>query len=90
MNETKLWNQLNQYVDLYKFHWELALKICIFFIGISGAISAYVIKNQDTGYMPFALFLPIGICSFGLWLAHRSMPGLNLIREAGPSPRMLI
>lgn len=81
MSESKLQYQLDQYVDLYKFHWELALKICIFFLGISGAVSAYVLKNQHIDYMSLALVLPIGLCSFGAWLSHRSMPGLFLIRR---------
>ncbi|WP_024462044.1 hypothetical protein [Marinimicrobium sp. LS-A18] len=81
MNETNLWNQLNQYVDLYKFHWELALKLCVFFLGISGAVAAYVIKNQETPYMAAALVLPFVLCTFGAGLSHRSLPGLKLIRE---------
>jgi len=76
-----LWNQINQYVDLYKFHWELALKICVFFLGISGAVSAYVLANQKASYMGLALILPIVLCGFGGWLAYRSMPGLRLMRE---------
>ncbi|WP_041590130.1 hypothetical protein [Teredinibacter turnerae] len=75
------WKQLNQYIDLYKFHWDLALKLCIFFLGISGAVSAYVIKNQDVEYMGISLVIPIGLCLFGSWLAHSSLPGLHLIRN---------
>lgn len=81
MCETKLWDQLNQYVDLYKFHWELSLKLCVFFLGISGAISAYVIKNQNIEYMSFALVLPIGLCLFGWYFAHRSISGLHRMRK---------
>lgn len=81
MSESNLWNQLNQYVDLYKFHWELSLKICTFFLGIAGAVAAYVLKNQDVHYMALALILPIALCIFGAWLSHRSLPGLHLIRN---------
>lgn len=81
MSETKLWNQLNQYVDLYKFNWELSVKLCLFLLGISGAITAYVIKNQVIEYMHFALALPLMLCSIGFWLACHSLPGLNSLEN---------
>lgn len=81
MDTEASWKQLSQYVDLYKFHWELALKLCIFFLGISGGVSAYVIRNQNVDYMAAALAIPIGLCLFGTWLAHRSIPGLLYLRD---------
>ncbi|WP_282167409.1 hypothetical protein [Shewanella japonica] len=79
--ETKLWKQMDQYIDLYKFYWDLSLKVCTYFIGIAGAISAYTLKNQDVEFMSFALILPIGLSIFGLYLAHTSLPGLKLVRD---------
>lgn len=81
MSEDKIWKQLSQYIDLYKFHWDLSLKLTIFIIGLSGAIAAYCIKNQGEPMMQFALVLPVIICCFGVWLAHRSLPGLHLMRN---------
>lgn len=81
MSESKLWNQINQYVDLYKFYWDLSLKLFMFFVGASGAVSAYVIKNQEVSYMGISLVIPISFCIFGAWLIHRSMPGFKLMRE---------
>ena len=81
MSDNKQWKQICQYVDLYKFHWDLSLKLTIFIIGLSGAIAAYCIKNQGEPMMQFALVLPVVICFFGIWLSHRSLPGLHLMRN---------
>lgn len=75
------WKQLDQYVDLYKFHWDLCIKLNLFTLGISGAMSAYVLKNQGLPLMEYALFLPILLSAFMAWLAHRSTPGVILIRD---------
>lgn len=74
-------DHLSHYIGLYKFYWDLALKLCMFFLGASGAVSAYVIKNQDIEYMGIALLIPIVMCMFGAWLAHTSLPGLNFMRN---------
>lgn len=74
-------DHLAHYIGLYKFYWDLALKLCMFFLGASGAVSAYVIKNQDIEYMGLALLIPIVMCIFGAWLAHTSLSGLNFMRD---------
>ena len=63
------WKQLDQYVDLYKFHWDLCIKLNLFTLGISGAMSAYVLKNQGLPLMEYALFLPILLSAFMASLA---------------------
>jgi hypothetical protein len=81
MSDDKNWKHLDQYVDLYKFHWNLAIKLCIFILGFSGAIAAYVIKNQDVSLIYWALFLPMFLCFFGFRLSRSSLPGLDLMRS---------
>ena len=73
--------QLAHYIDLYKFHWELSLKLTIFTLGVSGALAAYVLKNQAIPLMEFVLLLPILLSGFMSWLAHRSANGITLIRN---------
>lgn len=74
-------DHLSHYIGLYKFYWDLALKLCMFFVGASGAVSAYVIKNQDVPYMGIALLIPITMCLFGAWLSHSSLTGLAILRD---------
>lgn len=74
-------NQLSDFIGLYKFYWELVLKLSIFIVGSSGAVSAYVIKNQNIEIMGFALLIPIAMCIFGTWLAHTRLPGLEIMRD---------
>jgi len=74
-------DHLSDYIGLYKFYWDLALKLCIFFLGASGAVSAYVIKNQDIEFMGIALLIPIVMCIFGAWLTYTSLSGLTFMRE---------
>ena len=78
MNES---DHLSHYIGLYKFYWDLSVKLCMFFLEASGAVSAYVIKNQDIEYMGVALIIPIMLCIFGTWLTHSSLPGLNFMRN---------
>ena len=69
------------FIGLYKFYLDLVLKLSIFIVGSAGAVSAYVIKNQDIEIMGFALFIPIAMCIFGAWLAHTRLPGLEVMRD---------
>jgi len=74
-------DHLSHFIGLYKFYWDLAIKLCMFFLGASGAVSAYVIKNQDIEYMGLALLIPIVMCVFGARLTHTSLPGLTFMRH---------
>ncbi|MBG56826.1 MAG: hypothetical protein CMK46_00890 [Porticoccus sp.] len=74
-------DHLSDFLNLYKFYWEVAIKLCIFFVGSAGAVSAYVIKNQNVAYMGLALVIPIVMCIFGSWLAYTRIPGLKFMRD---------
>ena len=40
-----------------------------------------MIKNQGIEFMRFVLLTPIAMCVFGGWLAHTSLPGINIMRS---------
>lgn len=40
-----------------------------------------MIKNQGIEFMGFVLLTPIAMCVFGGWLAHTSLPGINIMRS---------
>lgn len=75
------WKQLDQYIDLYKFYWGLVIKLNVFALGVAGAISSYVLGNQDADLIQYALLIPTGLNSFIAWLAFRSLPGMILVRD---------
>lgn len=52
--------QYQMMVDIYKFHFEIVLKFIIFYYAITGAVVSYYLSNQPhSGFMHFALVLPI-------------------------------
>lgn len=73
----KHWKLFDAYVGLYKFYWELSVKLVMFTLGISGAIAAYAIKNVSEPYVALGLLIPAVLSLFMAWLAHESGPGLN-------------
>lgn len=77
----KDWKLFDTYIGLYKFYWELALKLVVFTLGISGAISAYVIKNHSQDYMAYALLIPCIFSIFLAWLSHISTPGMQFAQN---------
>ena len=54
-----LMKQYQMMVDIYKFHFEIVLKFIIFYYAITGAILSYYLSQPNTGFMRFALVLPI-------------------------------
>ncbi|HAV1379305.1 TPA: hypothetical protein JG804_004443 [Vibrio parahaemolyticus] len=59
------WNRYAMHIDLYKFYFDLIIKINIFYYGITGAIlSFYLSSNANNTHLEYALLLPIffGIC----------------------------
>ena len=79
-SDEKLLQQLSQYVDLYKFYWNVALKLMMFTTGASGAVAAYCIKNENGAPMELALILPFLLCVFCIALSHFSLPSLKLMK----------
>lgn len=65
-----LWRQYTLLVDLYKFYWEIAIKINTFYYAVTGAIVAYYFQNTKNGFSWMGLLLPIffslaiGVISF--------------------------
>jgi hypothetical protein len=54
-----LMKQYQMMVDVYKFHFEISLKFIIFYYAITGAILSYYLSEPNTGFMYYALVLPI-------------------------------
>jgi hypothetical protein len=67
------WNRYALHIDLYKFYFDLIIKINIFYYGITGAIlSFYLSKEANNTQLEYILFLPIifglsiiALCIFG-------------------------
>lgn len=62
MTEDKdtLLNLLDKHIDLYKFHFEIAVKINLFFYGITGAIlSYYFTHSTEHEQIKYALLVPV-------------------------------
>jgi hypothetical protein len=59
------WNRYALHIDLYKFYFELIIKLNIFYFGITGAIlSFYLSKNVNNTQLEYVLLLPafFGVC----------------------------
>ena|SRR5215213_1139887 len=58
--ENLLWKQYIVYVDLFKVYVDNALRPCIWFYGITGAILAFYVNHLASGqtYLPYILLLP--------------------------------
>ena len=59
------WNRYALHIDLYKFYFDLIIKLNIFYYGITGAIlSYYLSKTLNNSQLEYVLFLPkfFGIC----------------------------
>jgi hypothetical protein len=69
------------FIDLYKFYWGIAIKLFIFNLGLTGAISAYVIKNQSEPLLIYSLAVPIIFTFFVSWLGYISKPGMELSEQ---------
>ncbi|MFT5544028.1 MAG: hypothetical protein ACI96N_003247 [Arenicella sp.] len=69
-DEEKLWKRYQMHVDLYKYYLDYALKINIFYYGITGAILSYYFTNDANGTSrELVLLLPIAIsvCLYALF-----------------------
>jgi hypothetical protein len=66
--ENLLWKQYIVYVDLFKVYVDNALRPCIWFYAITGALLSFYIDHIGSGqpYLPYALLFPmlfsIGFC----------------------------
>lgn len=69
------------YIDLYKFYWGLAIQLVSVSLGLSGAISAYCIANQQEALMSYSLAVPIIFVFFVAWLSHTSEPGMKFSQD---------
>jgi len=59
LSDDNCMKQYQMMVDIYKFHFEIVLKFIIFYYAITGAILSYYLSKENTGFMRFALVLPI-------------------------------
>lgn len=60
-----LWKQYALHVDLYKFYFDLTIKINVFYYAITGAILSYYFQHGGDRVARFSLVLPVAI-SFAL------------------------
>ena len=57
-----LMKQLETQLDMYKFYFELALKLSVFSIGLTGAIVSYYLANKDINQVfVFSLYVPAAV-----------------------------
>ena len=59
------WNRYALHIDLYKFYFDIIIKLNLFYYGITGAIlSYYLSKTLNNTQLEYVLFLPIffGLC----------------------------
>jgi len=67
------WNRYITHIDLYKFYFDLMIKLNVFFYGITGAIlSFYLSKSANDTDLEYVLLLPV---FFGLGVAALSIYG---------------
>ncbi len=60
MNSDSLLKRLEIYVGLFKFYFELAIKICLFYFGVVGAIFSYYFVNANGNELVrYSLLIPI-------------------------------
>lgn len=83
-----LMKQYQMMVDIYKFHFEIVLKFIIFYYAVTGAILSFYLSQPNTGFMRFALVLPIFMgfvfCVFAFFGASQVAPIKNhMVRVTG-------
>jgi hypothetical protein len=81
--ENLLWKQYMVYVDLFKMYVDNALRPCIWFYAITGALLSFYIDHIDSDqpYLPYALLFPMlfsaGFC-IGYFRAVKQVEELRI------------
>jgi hypothetical protein len=74
------WNRYALHIDLYKFYFDIIIKLNIFYFGITGAIlSYYLANNVNNTQLEYVLFLPV---FFGFCITALSIFGDKLLAES--------
>lgn len=58
MDRELLWKQYEKHIDLFKFYWEIVVKINTFHFAISGAIFSFYFANRSVSEVQYSLVLP--------------------------------
>lgn len=80
--------QYGMMLDVYKFHFEIVLKLLIFYYAVSGGILSYYLSQPNKGFTRYALVLPVfmsivlGVFAF-LGASQVNPMGEDIVRVTG-------
>ena len=76
-----LWRQYAQHIDLYKFYFEVTIKLTAFHYAITGAILSYYFTQPPDSMVRWALLLPVVLSSGLGFIFWRGASLLEITRE---------
>ena len=83
----KLWAQYEHNTNLYKFYFDLFIKIHLFYYGITGGIIAFYFTNNSIEFIKYSLLLPI-LVSLALMILF--WIGAGMIKVIGDEILLLV
>lgn len=71
------WKKYEDNMNLYKYYFDLSIKIIMWYSSVVGAIFAFFILHRTEQYITFILIIPI---SLSLFLTSLSVASINLLK----------
>ncbi|WP_321479784.1 hypothetical protein [uncultured Bacteroides sp.] len=76
-----LWKEYEKDLELYKFYFNMAIKIIMWYLSVIGAVYAFFISNQTVKYISILLVIPIFLSFLLMCLSASSISVLNHIND---------
>lgn len=77
----ELWKKYDDNMSLYKYYFDLSIKIIMWYSSIVGAIFAFFVANQSLNFITYILLIPIFLSIFLTALTVSAISLLNVIEE---------
>lgn len=76
-----LWKKYDDNISLYKYYFDLSIKIIMWYSSVVGAIFAFFVANQSLKFITYILFIPIFLSIFLFALTVSSIFLLDIIEK---------
>lgn len=76
-----LWKKYDNNMNLYKYYFDLSIKIIMWYSSVVGAIFAFFIANQSLKYIEYILIIPIFLSLILFALSSSFTQLLNVIEK---------
>lgn len=74
------WKKYNDSMNLYKYYFDLSLRIIMWYSGVVGAIFAFFVAYQSLMYITYILIIPIFL---SILLSALSSSSINMLKIIG-------